>query len=344
MGYAVEWKNMDAANYGAPTHRRRLFLVARCDGQPIVWPEPTHGDPKKLDEPDLFGPARQPWRTAAECIDWDLPCPSIFSRKRPLAEKTMKRIAEGIRRYVLENPKPFIVCCNHGGAEFRGQDLGRPLPTLTAARDAHGLVTPFLARICQGGGNGKYVNSAAEPLTTIVSKNEHLLVSAFLAKHYGGVVGHGLERPIGTVTSRDHHSLVAANLVHLNNGSAWSGCDEPMRTVTSGGNHAALVYAFLAKYFGTAIGQSLDAPLGTQTTKDRYTLVTVQVNGETFAIVDIGMRMLTPRELARGQGFGDDYVLTGTNTSQVARIGNSVPPVMAKVLVEANYEPAAVAV
>lgn len=363
LGYKVEWRVLNAADYGAPTHRRRLFLVARCDNKAIVWPDPTHGDPEK--SKDL-----KPWRTAAECIEWSLPCPSIFDRSKPLAEKTMRRIALGIKRYVLENQKPFIVCCNHSGDGFRGQGLDKPLCTIAASRDAHGLVTPFIARIGQGNANGNLTNDIKEPLRTVVSKNEHLLVApflsrfygqsvgqdckeplpthsvkthtalvaAFLAKHYGGVVGCPADKPLPTTTARGtQNQIVAANLIHLNHGGKQdSSVEEPMRTAMSGGNHAALVYSFLVKYFGTAIGQTIDEPMHTVTGKDRFGLVTVNIKGETYVITDIGMRMLTPRELARGQGFPDSYILTGTKTSQVARIGNSVAPVVAKVLAKAN--------
>jgi DNA (cytosine-5)-methyltransferase 1 len=373
LGYAVEWKVLNAADYGAPTHRRRLFLIARSDGAPIAWPEPTHGDPTKLDA-DLFTLARKPWRTAAECIDWSPPCPSIFERKRPLAEATMRRIALGIKRYVLDNARPFLVTCNHGGPEFRGQALGRPLPTLTAARDAHGLIAPTLIQVGYGERDGQSprVLDLNKPMGVVVSSNKQALVApllapmthdnravpvtgplptvttqtnraplvaAFLAKHYGRSVGQDPGQPAATVTARSHDGLVAANLIHLNRNTGPSGCDEPMRTVTGGGNHAALVYSFMVKYFGTSVGQAVDEPMHTATGKDRFGLVTVNVNGETYVITDIGMRMLRPRELARGQGFPDDYVLTGTATSQVAKIGNSVPPALAKALVGANYAP-----
>jgi DNA (cytosine-5)-methyltransferase 1 len=412
LGYAVAWRVLNAADFGAPTHRRRLFLVARNDGLPIEWPAPTHGDPRRIDTAgDLFGATLRPWRTAAEIIDWSIPCPSIFERKRPLAEATLRRIALGIKRYVLDNQRPFLVTCNHGGPEFRGQDLGDPLCTLTASRDAHGLIRPFvvgvggrsgqspatdagapvgtitakndravvaplLARIGQTGGNGKNCNSVSEPLTTVTSKAEHLLiapsllqigfgeregqsprcldlhaplgtilstgkhavVAAFLAKHYGGMVGVPANSPLPTTTERGtQNQLVAANLIHLNHGDKqWNGADEPLRTVTTG-NHAALVYSFLVKYFGTAIGCPVSEPLPTCTAKDRFGVVTVSIDGEPYVIADVGMRMLTPRELARGQGFPDDYALTGTNTSQVARIGNSVPPALARAVVEANF-------
>lgn len=391
LGYNVQWRILDAADFGAPTHRRRLFLIARNDGKPIVWPEATHGDPKKLDDSPLFAAPLKPWRTAAECIDWNLPCPSIFDRKRPLADNTLRRIALGIKRYVLENPKPFIV--------------------QVTGKHGYGVVSPLVTRLAQ------------EPLGTVVSKAEHLLVSPFLSKYHGqkadesrcrpcdeavntldtqnrfGLVaatmvqiGYGeregqaaraidIEKPLGTVVaggskhaavaaflSRCAHgedgrrgrgsqevtepaptvlgskdfTCVAANLVHLNHGEKqWNGVDEPLRTATTG-NHAVLVYSFLTKYFGTSIGSSLIEPAPTATGKDRFGLVTVQVNGESYVIVDIGMRMLSPRELARAQGFPDSYILTGSKSSQVARIGNSVCPVMAEVLVKANYRPAKV--
>jgi DNA (cytosine-5)-methyltransferase 1 len=133
LGYDVKWKVLNAADFGAPTHRKRLFLIARRDGVPIVWPEPTHGDPKKIGEPSLFAPLL-PWRTAAECIDWNLPVRSIFDREKPLAEKTLKRIAAGIKRYVIEAKKPFIVTVNHGGEHFRGRGADEPMPTITSSR------------------------------------------------------------------------------------------------------------------------------------------------------------------------------------------------------------------
>lgn len=448
QGYAVEWKVLNAADFGAPTHRRRLFLIARRDGEPIVWPEPTHGDPKKIaaSRGDLFPSDLAPWRTAAECIDWSIPCPSIFDRKKPLAEKTLKRIALGIKRYVLDNPTPFVVDMqrenrprgtgepmgtvttqdnrfnlvtpvvapvrSHGGGR-RAHPMGEPLPTVTGAnRGELSLVAPVVARIGQTNGNGSYSSDPASPLTTITSKAEHLVVtphlmrhfgkssdapvtgpaptvmpggegktvliaptlvqtgygeregqsprcldiekplgtvvggaakhalaSAWIVKHFGGMVGVSAETPLPTTTARGtQNQLAVANLVHMNHGDkTCSGVDEPARTVTASGTHAALVYSFLVKYFGTAIGCEVGGPTPTVTGKDRFGLVTVEIGGEPFVIVDIGMRMLKPRELARAQGFPDSYKLTGTATNQVERIGNSVCPVMARVLAGANY-------
>lgn len=277
LGYQVAHRVLCAADYGAPTTRRRFFLIARLDAAP-AWPSPTHVDPKKR---DLFSHHLPSWRTAAECIDWSIPCPSIFERKRPLADATCRRIAAGIMRYVVNDPKPFIA----------------PLASRSAAEKAN-------------------------------------LVAAFLAKHYGGVIGHRVDQPLGTVTTVDHHSLVTANLTKFYGTSTGSGMEEPMPTVTATGHHLGEVRAFLVKYYGTGGGAALDEPMDTVTCKDRFGLVTVR--GEAYAIVDIGLRMLSPRELARAQGFPDDYQLPGTITSQVARIGNSVPPPLAAAIVAAN--------
>lgn len=260
LGYVVEWRTLDAADYGAPTHRKRLFMVMRCDGEAIRWPEPSHG------------PGRLPYRTAAECIDWTIPCPSIFDRKKPLADATQRRIAEGIRRYVLGGT-PYIVgngarcLVQTGYGERKGQrpralDIQAPLGTVVA-----------------GGA-------------------KHALVSAWLIKHYGGVVGHTVERPLGTITTQDHHGVVACHLTR-----------ERVERTESWLN-----------------GRLGDGPHD------------VKTGGERYAIGDITMRMLAPRELARCQGFGDDYILTGTQSQQIARIGNSVSPPPAEALIRANVK------
>jgi DNA (cytosine-5)-methyltransferase 1 len=315
MGYVVEHRELRACDYGAPTIRKRLFLVARCDGQPIVWPETTHGSPNSL-------PVRQkklkPWRTAAECIDWSVPAPSIFERSKPLADATCRRIAKGIMRYVVDAAEPFIV----GNAAMTlvqtgyGEREGQPPRALDIGR----------------------------PLGTVVAGQKHALVQAFLAKHYTGVVGSDLNDPMATVTSVDHHSLVAAHLVTIDNQSSNGGhrpAEEPLATTVTENRHA-LVQSFLLKYYGTDQDPQLREPLHTVTTKDRFGLVTVK--GEPYAIVDIGLRMLTPRELYRAQGFPESYAIDKgadgralTKTAQVRMCGNSVCPPLAKAIVEANY-------
>lgn len=447
LGYVVEWRQLRACDYGAPTIRKRLFLIARRDGRPIVWPKPTHGK----------GTGR-PYRTAAECIDWSLPCPSIFERERPLAEATLRRIARGVMRYVVNAAKPFIVPVLHGAGDVRSHGVDEPTRTVTGAqRGDRALVVPTLvgvgaragqsrprggdeplatitakadtalvaatiARIGQTGGNGAYVADAEDPLTTITSKAEHLLVAANLVKFsenstgqlpdqplhtvmagaprhgivaatmvqtgygerdgqapraidiekpHGTVVGGGAktavvaaflaqhnnhrgtepssgraaEEPFSTVTANGaQQQVVTSHLVKLK-GTCKDGqpVDEPAPTVQAGGWHIGEVRAFLIKYYGNERdGVDLRGPMHTLPTKDRIGLVTV--HGEEYQIVDIGMRMLTPRELARAQGFPDDYVIDRgadgrklTKTAQVRMIGNSVCPPVAAALVRAQF-------
>lgn len=275
-GYSLEFTTLVAADYGAPTTRKRLFLIARRDRQAIVWPEATHGEGTS-----------QPWRNASEIIDWSLDAPSIFDRKKPLAENTLRRIAEGMRRYVIETDDPYIA--NTGGAAGVPTLIERP-------------------------GQRPRVPGLEKPLGTIVAGGaKHALVAAFLAKHYTGVVGHGLRRPIGTVTSKDHHSLVAA---------------------------------FLTKYYGggsdgtAGVSQSLNDPLHTIRAKACFGLVTIE--GQDYQVTDIGMRMLQPHELYAAQGFPKDYVITHdaegnslTKGAQMRMCGNSVSPPQARALVEA---------
>lgn len=338
LGYHVEWRNLNAADYGAPTHRRRLFLIARRDGKPIVWPEPTHIDPGQLDSTPLFDRLR-PWRTAAECIDWSIPCKSIFDRPKPLAEKTMRRIAIGIKRYVMDAAEPFIVRCDHGGSNFRGQAIDEPVSTVTA-KHGFGVCVPTLIQCGYGERKGQAprVPGLEKPLGTVeTSGGKHALVSAFIAKHFGGVVGCSIEKPLPTtLTSGTQNQLAIANLVKFNYDESGVKVLDPLPTNTTG-NHVGLVYSFLIRYFGTAIGQSVTEPMYTITGHDRFGLVLVQVAGTPYFIADIGMRMLTPRELARAQGFPDSYQLTGTKSNQVARIGNSVCPQVAEAIVHVNY-------
>ena len=344
-GYRVEWRELRACDYGAPTIRKRLFLVARCDGQPIVWPAPTHGDPA---DPRVQRGRLLPWRTAAECIDWSIPCPSIFERKRPLAEATCRRIARGVMKYVVEAADPFIVKFrfNNDGASIR-----KPLPTITAgsykkrpggAGHALGLCVPTLVTnttghapqdvrkpfptIATGGhqmlagatlvqtgygerrGQTPRVPGLKKPLGTAVGGQKHALVAAWLAKHNGGVVGQIPDQPIGTVTSKDHHSLVTAFLSHQYSSNTCGGQgspNQPMKTVTASGQHHALVKAFLTKFYGQGTGSSLKDPAPTTTQCNHVGLVTVE--GTEYIITDIGLRMLQPPELFAAQGFPSWY-------------------------------------
>lgn len=392
-GYVVEWKELRASDYDTPTIRKRLFLVARCDGQSIVWPEPTNGSPTSESVKD--GKLR-PWRTAAECIDWSQPCPSIFLSKeegraigvnRPLAENTLRRVAKGIMRYVVNAEEPFIVPLTHHGADRR-TGMEQPLPTITAAhRGEMALVTPFITE--HANGSNQRNMAADEPLRTQCAqvKGGHFaLVSAFMAKHYGGVVGHSLDgEPLHTITSSDHNSLVTAHIVGAG-GPVYSGKpkainepfgtltaenhravvtsnivkmrgtnigqpdDEPLHTVSAQGTHFAEVRAFLIKYYGNEQdGIPLNESIHTVTARDRFGLVTV--HGEEYAITDIGLRMLAPRELFRAQGFPENYIIDRglhidadgnhhwkplTKSAQVRMCGNSVCPPLAAALIRAN--------
>jgi DNA (cytosine-5)-methyltransferase 1 len=523
LGYAVEYRELRACDYGTPTIRKRLFLIARCDGEPIVWPKATH---KPFKGPSTNSghastgadgivtkwakgqgltlrdiQALKPWRTAAECIDWSLPCPSIFDRKKPLAEATLRRIARGIQRYVLDAKTPFIVGLAHGehqtrpGARCHGleepirtvhsgggnfavvdpfivrtdmtsgahknglHDPDDPLRTQTTA-NSFAAVEPFVVPIthhgddrCHAGGEPMRTVTTAhrgemavvvpsvvgvggragqsrprggdEPLQTFTAKADSALVAAHLQRQFGHSVGSDAEDPAGTVTAGGggKTALVAATMVQTGygeregqapraldigapsgtvvaggakaalvsaflaqhndgpNNQTLSGraatepvstlsskgaqqqvvaahmlslkgsdrrdrpADEPAASVCAEGTHAALVAAFMQKYYGTG-GQdaTADDPMHTATAKARLGLVTVTIDGETYIIVDIGMRMLTPRELYRAQGFRDSYIINPpyngkplTKTAQIRMCGNSVCPPMATALVRANF-------
>jgi DNA (cytosine-5)-methyltransferase 1 len=290
LGYRVEWRLLRACDYGAPTTRRRLFLVARRDGQAIRWPAPTHG---KAGE--LLG--LQPYRTAAECIDWSIPCPSIFDRERPLADKTLARIARGVRKFVLDAARPFVIPVNHGGpgrVDHRVHDVDAPMPTITGGqRGGHALVAPVLTRTGQTGGRGGYVNDVREPVTTIVTKAEHLLVSPMLvkAKTHGGGGNEPMsaDEPLRTVTAskRGEFAIAVPYLVHRSNGER-PGQEpriydpaRPLGTIVAQGQKHALCTAFLAKHFGgnesAAGGTAADAPMATVTARDHHSAVKVDL-------------------------------------------------------------------
>lgn len=433
LGYKVEWRQLRACDYGVPTIRKRLFVIARRDGKPIVWPDPTHGAPYSA---EVIAGTRLPWRTAAEIIDWSLPCPSIFDTAaeimakhglravRPLKDATLRRIARGVMRYVVDAKQPFVVTCNHSGDGFRGQGLDEPIKTLTATRDAHGLVVPHLVSVAHGdsGGRREYsltdpigtqtvggiqhalvaptlvsyygdgtgglqrASSPDSPISTVTTANRHAVVSAFLAQHNAGPrmeanAGRSADAPLSTLTTRgtqqqivavhmsygqhggaarpadaplhtitastkDQNQVIAASLLSMHgNDRRDQAIDEPHPTLCAGGQHSALIATFLQKYYGQGIGQDAGEPLHTLSTRDTFGLVTVEIEGTTYAIADIGMRMLTPREQFRAQGFPDSYIIdrapdgrSMTKTEQTRMCGNSVCPGLAAALVRANAQ------
>ena len=339
-GYAVDWQELRACDYGAPTIRKRFFLVARCDGRPIVWPEPTHGNP---DSEAVRSGKLKPWRTAAEVMDWTLPCPSIFDTAqeiyskygvraiRPLAEATLQRIARGLRKFVFDNPEPFVVSLNHTASyyrHFRGQEINKPLGTVTAI-PGYGIVTPTMIQY-HGEKSCSEVRGQPvdQPLLTADTANRYGLVAAFMSKYYSGGhqgSGNAVTEPLNTITAVDHNALAVSHLVKCKGDNIGQHMREPVQTITAGGNHFGEVRSFLVKYCG----------------QDRVGPVTI--GGEQYAIADIGLRMLTPRELFNAQGFPPGYVIDTdpdgkpiTKASQVARCGNAVPPPFAEALVRAN--------
>lgn len=388
LGYEVQFKELVAADYGAPTMRKRFFMIARCDGKPIIWPEPTHAP---VDSEEVNKGLLKPYVGAYTQLDFSLPCPSIFDTSeeikekygiravRPLAQKTMDRIARGLKKFVLDNPEPFIIHCNHGG-ERRPNDIREPMPTITG-KHGYGIVEPYMVQIGQTGFTKDRSKDVREPLTTIVSKNEHCLISptliqyhsetskdgvrgqtiedpimtvdssnryglvaSFLQKYYdGGYKGAGdtLENPLPTVTAWDHNSVVTANLIQMNNHCDGRDLRDPIPTITAGDGHFGEVRAFLIKYYGQGTGQDIEEPLDTVTSRDRFGLVTIE--GVDYQIVDIGLRMLEPKELYGCQGFPDDYIIdhdytgkTYPRSEQVRRCGNAVCPPIPAALVRAN--------
>jgi DNA (cytosine-5)-methyltransferase 1 len=342
-GYEVDYRILRASDYGTPTSRERLFLIARSDGKKIIWPEASHGHPD-----DMFVNAGilKPWRTAAEIIDWNIPCKSIFERKRPLAENTLKRIAKGIQKFIINNPDPFIIKVNHQGVSFRGQEIDKPMQTITS-KNGWGLVTPFIARIGQTGfGTDKMQYPINKPLTTVTSKAEHLLVvstiiqyhgekaesevrgqdvkkpimtvdaaprygliASFIARQFGNSIGNKVNQPLGSITAGGggKSQIITSHIVKLKGTNIGQKVTEPLQTVTAGGLHFGEVRVFLIKYFGTAIGQKIDKPLDIITAKDRFGLITVK--GDKYIIYDICMRMFEPHELFAAQGFPDTYII-----------------------------------
>lgn len=417
LGYKVEWRELRACDYGAPTSRKRLFLIARRDGRAIVWPEPTHGKPGS---DDVMSGKLKPWRTAAECIDWSIPCPSIFARD--LKPATCRRIAAGVMKHVVNAARPFIIPITHTkngdishsvdqplrtittakGGEFAAVDAGivplthhgspgrvydtaDPLPTVTGAH--RGEMAVSAANLVKFRNNCD-AKPAEVPLDTITAKGGHFAVSAatLVQTGYGEREGQkpralDLEKPLGTIVAGGgKHAAVAAFMAQHNGGPRNDGItgrpvDQPLSTLLSRGTQqqivqttlleegdldpeqmesAVRVAAFLIKYYGSETGQhqAVDQPIDTVTAKPRFAVITVTIDAATYVLVDIGMRMLSPRELANAQGFPSDYILDPEcwyltdsgrrkfgrlpKTHQVAKIGNSVCPDMSEALARAN--------
>ncbi|MBD8531461.1 MULTISPECIES: DNA cytosine methyltransferase [unclassified Massilia] len=426
LGYKVEWRVLRACDFGAGTIRKRLFMVMRRDGIAIRWPEPTHGDPNSL---GVKSGKLLPFVTAADCIDWSIPCRSIFDRKKPLAEATLRRVGRGFERYVKNAARPYIV--GAGGPAYAGKPatIDKPIGTLTTENHRSVVVphvTKFyggstghacdepLATITSGAGAARpagaahslglvtaslvqYYKSGSQnvpadrPMPTIVTKDRVGVTCAYLAKHYKGVIGASVEQPTPTVTTSDHTSLITAHLVGIDNQSngardTWD-VAQPLNTIVTENRHA-VVTSNLVKLRGTSTAAAVDAPLGAITAggqhhaemrttlahpghtaarreliraflraycpslKDAEFPELVTIDGVVYEVVDIGLRMLVPRELANAQGFPRSYILDPfftkickrgrtvtrrlSGSAQVRMIGNSVAPPPAVAVIRAN--------
>ena len=337
LGYKSEYRILRSCDYGAPTTRTRFYMIARCDGKPIVFPPPTHGNKAGL----------KPYHTAAECIDWSIPAKSIFEREKPLAENTLRRIARGIRKFVIDNPKPFIIPIGYGehdGQQPRVNSIEEPLGTVVSS-SKHYLVAPTLIQYhSETASDEVRGQELSEPLMTVDTSPRYALSVAHIMKNYGGGytgAGSAADKPLDTVTAVDHNALVTAHILTMRNNMDGQKIDEPLSTISCSGAHHAEVQAFLVKYFSNGTAKPVDEPIDTITTKDRFGLVTI--HGEDYIITDIRMRMLTPRELFNAQGFPEDYVIDRDDkgnpypkTKQVARCGNAVTPPVPAALVRAN--------
>lgn len=420
LGYDVDWKELKACDYGAPTTRKRLFLIARCDNKPIVWPEETHAP---RDSEEVEKGLKKSYRAASEVIDFSIPGKSIFNREKPLVESTMKRIARGLFKFVIDEPEPFVVpdsmtdspdksdqpietptlVVNTSG--HTGSDLRDPVKTITTGGH-HALMRPVLIQMGYGDKEGKRVLDLKNPLGTITSggnkfavatawikedygngtgtnlndplgtitakSNHHSVVTAFLSKHYGGYykgAGIELKDPLGTITQVDHHGLVSLLLKEKNISPTFRNnffYKDPMNysltrnlLKTNVGNSLEIeqflrkymsdttgidfngTSAFLVKYYGNDVGQSVDQPLHTIPTRDRFGLVTI--HGIDYQIVDVTFRMLEPNELKLAQGVRKSYIIDRdrdgkkiSKSKQIARIGNMVVPQCASALVRSN--------
>lgn len=394
LGYSVQWRELVAADYGTPTTRKRWYMIARCDGNPITWPQPTHS---KTGENGL-----KKWVPVSTVLEFSDLGKSIFGRKKPLAENTMNRIGRGMDKFVFNNPEPFILQIGQSGfTKDRNKTIHEPLITIVT-KNEHCLVSPVLAPFMAvntsnhpGGSAGAPIHTITtgghhalvspiliqyhsetsensvrayevkEPIMTIDASPRYALASVFISKAYAGCsrsTASSVDDPCHTITARQVHSLAGVFLTKFYKTGTGQEVTEPLHTITTSAGHFGdvkilmvekeevisefrekcnMVASFIMEYYGQGTGQSLNDPLHTIVTKDRFALVTVY--GIDYVIVDITLRMLTPNELFKAQGFPEDYIIDQDYkgraypiSKQVARCGNSVCPQMAKVLVESN--------
>lgn len=362
LGYEFDSRELVAADYGVPTTRKRWYAIFRRDGRPIIWPEPTHN---KNGTNGL-----KKWVPISSVLDFSDLGKSIFGRKKPLADNTLRRIYKGLVKYVFENPNPYIVQVNHSGEGFRGQSICEPISTITG-KNGYGMVTPYIMQLGQTGFSKERNRDINDPLSTIVTKNEHCMVAPLIIQYHSEkgkeVRGQRVDEPVRTIDTSNRYAEVIAFLTKFYRTGVGQPLSEPIHTITTSPGHFGMVSVitvkledllkagvseeiaqrctwvseFIIEYYGSGVGQSVDSPLHTIVTKDRFALITVL--GNEYVILDIYLRMLTADELKLGQGFPWDYIIDRDYkwrvypvSERVRRIGNSVSPGMAEVLVSAN--------
>ncbi len=376
LGYKVEYRVLRACDYGAPTIRKRFYLIARCDGMPIVWVEPTHGEGKK------------PYRTAAECINWSIPCPSIFGRKKELAPNTLRRIARGLDKFVIKNPKPFIMQISQtGSGSSRVGGINEPLKTI-CAKNEHCLTVPKITPYIMTNNTNNTQHSAKEPLPTITTGNRNFLCGASLVQYHTETSsketrGQDVQEPIRTIDSSPRYGISATYLSKYFSGEKQAGADiqSPMPTVT-GIDHNALTENHLCIFQNNMDAKAMDEPFPTITQALKFgqvktylckvdsaqnlgnwdkvrkllneyagysiaddEILILEIDKVQYFIYDVGMRMLKAEELKLAQGFPADYCIDieskigkkYSEAKQIARLGNAVCPPVATALVKANY-------
>lgn len=325
LNYNVEDRILNAADYGDPTSRNRLFVQARRGRKKITWPKASH---TMSDTAALFGDELKPYRTAREVIDWDLPGESIFKRKKPLATATLARIAAGLRKYGGKSAEPFLVMM-YGSNDARSVD--RPMPTITANGQHIGLCKPFLTHITHAGGDRAHDIDKPVPTITCAHRGEIALVEPFIVRYHGNHKGHNdserrthnVNQPLPTLDTSNRYALCEPFIAILKGQSKTRDIDSPLPTITTN-PHLYFCEPFLTKYYGCGEGAaSINDPLDTITTRDRFGLVEPCSDGE--AIYDIRFRMLQPHELAAAMSFNKDYQFSGNKTDKVKQIGNAVP-------------------
>lgn len=336
LDYDVEYRELKACDYGAPTIRKRFFLIARCDGNPIVWPEATHAP---ADSPEVTTGKKKPYKSAAECIDFSLPCPSIFERAKPLVPNTQRRIARGLDKFVIREAKPYLV--HIGNGERSGQlpriyDIDKPLNTVVSSCKQY-LIAPSLIQYHSETAKSEVRGQKIDkPIMTIDSSGRYGVQIPFLTKFQQNSLGQKCVKP--------HDCFLTVLRNHMDSKSI----NEPLNTITARAMHFSFIKVYVKQYSeDVRLGhwQKIRAMLNEYTdwNLNDNEIIVFNIDGTEYFIYDIGMRMLQPKELYAAQGFPKDYVIekdylgnTYPKSKQVARCGNAVPPPFATALVRAN--------